>query len=194
MVHLPREARETPQGRTSHLKTIGTLLPYLWPKGETELRARVLVAVALLVLAKLANVYVPILYKGMVDALSGTAGPELTIPIGLLVGYGLLRVANVGFAELRDAVFAKVAERAIRTVSLRIFEHLHRLSLRFHLERRTGGLSRAIERGSKGIEFLLTFMTFNTLPTLVEITMVSAILWGLYGFSYAAVTFGTILI
>ena len=194
MVHLPREARETPKGRTSHLKTIGTLLPYLWPRGETKLRARVLAAVALLILAKLANVYVPILYKGMVDALSGKAGPEITIPIGLLVGYGLLRVANVGFAELRDAVFAKVAERAIRTVSLRIFEHLHRLSLRFHLERRTGGLSRAIERGSKGIEFLLTFMTFNTLPTLVEITMVSAILWGLYGFSYAAVTFGTILI
>ncbi len=194
MVSLDREARETPKVRTSHLRTIGTLLPYLWPKGETELRARVLVAIALLILAKLANVYVPILYKGMVDALSGKAGPEITIPIGLLVGYGVLRVANVGFAELRDAVFAKVAERAIRTVSLRIFEHLHRLSLRFHLERRTGGLSRAIERGSKGIEFLLTFMTFNTLPTLVEITMVSAILWGLYGISYAAVTFGTILI
>ena len=194
MVSLDREARVTPKASASHLKTIGTLLPYLWPKGETELRARVLIAVVFLIAAKLANVYVPFLYKGMVDALSGKAGPEITIPIGLLIGYGVLRVANVGFAELRDAVFAKVAERAIRTVSLRVFEHLHRLSLRFHLERRTGGLSRAIERGSKGIEFLLTFMTFNTLPTLVEITMVSAILWGLYGIEYAAVTFGTIAI
>ena len=194
MVTLPREARETPKGNTSHLKTIATLFPYLWPKGETELRARFVIAVVLLIAAKLANVYVPLLYKGMVDALSGKAGAEITIPLGLLAGYGLLRIANVGFSELRDAVFAKVAERAIRTVSLRVFEHLHRLSLRFHLERRTGGLSRAIERGTKGIEFLLTFMTFNVLPTLVEIAMVSAILWSLYGITYAAVTFGTILI
>ncbi|MGD9536550.1 MAG: ABC transporter ATP-binding protein/permease [Alphaproteobacteria bacterium] len=194
MVSLEREARETPKAQGSHLKTIGTLLPYLWPKGNTELRARVVIALGLLVLAKIANVYVPILYKGLVDALSGEAQAALVIPIGLLIGYGVLRVASIAFAELRDAVFAKVGERAIRTVSLRVFEHLHQLSLRFHLERRTGGLSRAIERGTKGIEFVLTFMTFNVLPTLVEIAMVCGILWGLYGVAYAAVTFGTIAI
>jgi ATP-binding cassette subfamily B protein len=114
------------------------------------------------------------------------------VPVALLIAYGVLRVATVAFGELRDAVFAKVAERAIRTVSLRVFEHLHRLSLRFHLERRTGGLSRAIERGVKGIEFLLTFMLFNILPTLVEIVMVCGILWWFYGITYAAITFVTI--
>ncbi|MDP6475010.1 MAG: ABC transporter ATP-binding protein/permease [Alphaproteobacteria bacterium] len=180
-----------PPASRSHMHTIRTLLPYLWQR-SFEMRGRVVLAIILLVLAKVANVYVPILYKQAIDVLGADQAALIVVPVALLIAYGVLRVATVAFGELRDAVFAKVAERAIRTVSLRVFEHLHRLSLRFHLERRTGGLSRAIERGVKGIEFLLTFMLFNILPTLVEIVMVCGILWWFYGVSYAAITFVTI--
>ncbi len=192
MVSLQREARQHPRGSRSHLHTIRTLLPYLWPRGSLEMRGRVALAILLLIGAKVANVYVPILYKEAVDILSGDTAAVIVVPIGILLAYGAIRVLTVAFGELRDAVFAKVAERAIRTVALQVFRHLHRLSLRFHIERRTGGLSRAIERGTKGIEFLLTFMLFNVLPTLVEITLVCGILWGLYGVVYAAITFVTI--
>ena len=110
----------------------------------------------------------------------------------LLFGYGILRVASIAFAELRDAVFAKVGQRAIRTVGLETFRHLHALALRFHLERQTGGLSRAIERGTKGIDTLLSFMLFNILPTLLEITLVCGILWKMFDIWYALVTFLTV--
>ena len=180
------------RGERSHLHTIRTLLPYLWPRGSLEMRGRVLLAILLLIGAKVANVYVPILYKDAVDILSGETAAVIVVPVAILLAYGALRVLTVAFGELRDAVFAKVAERAIRTVALQVFNHLHELSLRFHIERRTGGLSRAIERGVKGIEFLLTFMLFNILPTLVEVTMVCGILWFLYGITYAAITFVTI--
>ena len=157
-------------------------MPYLWPgrdvEGWAEMRVRVAIAMVFLVAAKVAIVYVPILFKEAVDAL--TKSPEnlvIAVPIGVLVAYGLARVLSVAFGELRDAVFAKVAHRAIRTVALRVFQHLHALALRYHLDRRTGGLSRSIERGTKGIEFLLSFMLFNIIPTLIEITMVCGILW-----------------
>ena len=192
MAALDREAPEAWPARRSHLRAIRTLLPYLWPRGSLEMRGRVVLAMLLLVGAKVANVYVPILYKEAVDILSDDAAAVIVVPVAILLAYGALRVLTVAFGELRDAVFAKVAERAIRTVALRVFDHLHRLSLRFHVERRTGGLSRAIERGTKGIEFLLTFMLFNVLPTLVEVAMVCGILWVLYGVAYAAVTFVTI--
>ena len=192
MAALDREVRADWPARRSHLRTIRTLLPYLWPRGSLEMRGRVVLAVLLLFGAKVANVYVPILYKEAVDILSDDAAVAIVVPVAILLAYGALRVLTVAFGELRDAVFAKVAERAIRTVALRVFDHLHRLSLRFHVERRTGGLSRAIERGTKGIEFLLTFMLFNVLPTLVEVAMVCGILWALYGIAYAAVTFVTI--
>ena len=192
MVEMPRQAREMqPPASRSHMHTIRTLLPYLWQR-SFEMRGRVVLAMMLLVLAKVANVYVPILYKQAIDVLGVNQATLIVVPIAILIAYGILRIATVAFGELRDAVFAKVAERAIRTVSLRVFEHLHRLSLSFHLERRTGGLSRAIERGVKGIEFLLTFMLFNILPTLVEIVMVCGILWWFYGVEYAAITFVTI--
>ncbi|MEX0696491.1 MAG: ABC transporter ATP-binding protein/permease [Dongiaceae bacterium] len=168
------------------------LLPNLWPAGEIELRVRVTIAVVLLVAAKAANVYVPILFKGMVDVFSPAAGTVLVVPVGLLLAYGLARVLALAFAELRDGVFAKVAQRAIRRVALATFSHLHRLSLRFHLDRQTGGLSRAIERGAAGIEFLLFFTLFNVVPTLFEILLVCGILWALYDFRFAAVTFVTI--
>ncbi len=192
MVNMSRESREMPPPASrSHMHTIRTLLPYLWQR-SLKMRARVVLAIILLVLAKVANVYVPILYKQAIDILGEDQAAIIVVPVALLIAYGILRIATVAFGEMRDAVFAKVAERAIRTVSLRVFEHLHRLSLRFHLERRTGGLSRAIERGVKGIEFLLTFMLFNILPTLVEIVMVCGILWWFYGVAYAAITFVTI--
>ncbi|MCK2166986.1 ABCB family ABC transporter ATP-binding protein/permease [Thalassospira xiamenensis] len=183
---------------------VKTFLPYLWPRGEFELKTRVVIALLFLVGAKIANVYVPVLYKYAVDALgggkagTGSTGADTTslivVPVGMIVAYGLVRVLSSAFGELRDAVFAKVAQRAIRTSALGVFEHLHALSLRFHLDRQMGGLSRAIERGVKGIEFLLSFMLFNILPTLLEIFMVSGILWVLYDFWFALITFVTIVI
>jgi ATP-binding cassette subfamily B protein len=181
--------------------TIRALLPYLWPKGDWELKARVVAAVALLIAAKLCNVYVPILYKRAVDSLSTGAQGHVTaaavaaagVPIAIILAYGFARVMTLIFGELRDAVFAKVAARAIRRVALRTFEHLHRLSLRFHLDRRTGGMVRSIERGTAGIEFLLSFMLFNIIPTLFEIGLVCGILWALFDVWFAAVTFFTIV-
>ncbi len=176
-------------GSRNDLRTIRTLLPYLWPTGETELRTRVVLAIGFLVLAKAINVVVPMFYKYAVDALTVDAGAILVVPVMLLVAYGGARVMALGFGELRDAVFARVAARAIRQAGLRTFRHLHRLSMRFHLERKTGGVSRAVERGTKGIEFLLNFMLFNVLPTLLEILLVCGVLWKLYGVWYALITF-----
>jgi ATP-binding cassette subfamily B protein len=171
-----------------------SLLPHLWPAGHWDLRARVLLAIGCLVIAKIANIYVPILFKHMVDDLTlkpGTAA-LLIVPVGLLLAYGIARVLSQAFAELRDGIFAKVAQRAIREVALDTFRHLHALSLKFHLDRQTGGLSRAIERGAKGIEFLLFFILFNVLPTLLEIALVCIILWKLYDWRFAAITATTI--
>ncbi len=179
--------------RRYDLQTIRELLPHLWPRQAAQLRVRVVAALACLIVAKVANVFVPLLYKHAVDALTPHAGAVLVAPIAAIVAYGLLRVAAQAFGELRDALFAKVAQRAIRTVGLSTFRHLHALSLRFHLDRQTGGMSRAIERGTKGIEFLLSFMLFNVLPTLLEIVLVCSILWGLYNIWFAAVTFVTIV-
>ncbi len=171
-----------------------TLSKYLWPDGQSDIKVRVAAALFCLALAKIANVYVPILFSQAVDILAtkSTTDIVLALPMSLLLAYGLLRVLTIAFAELRDAIFAKVGQRAIRTVALQTFKHLHRLSLRFHLERQTGGLSRSIERGTKGIDFLLNFMLFNIIPTLLEILLVCGILWGLFDFWYAFVTFGTI--
>jgi len=165
---------------------------HLWPKGETGLRARVVVAMVLLVLAKVANVYVPLLYKHAVDALGSAQAQAVTIPIVLILAYGVARVAAQALGEVRDAIFAPVGQRAIRNLALEVFGHLHALSLRFHLERQTGGLSRVIERGTQGMEFLIRFTTFNILPTLLEILMVGAILWRLYDWRFMAVTLGVI--
>ena len=187
-----RTPMPTFQGARDDLRTLRTLLPYLWPDGEWNLRMRVVVAMTFLVAAKLANVTVPVFYKKAVDVLSGDAATAIAVPIALLFGYGLARVLAQTFGELRDAVFAKVAQRAVRKAALSTFEHLHRLSLRFHLDRKTGGISRAIERGVRGIEFLLNFMLFNIVPTLFEILLVCGILWTLYSVWFALVTVATI--
>jgi ATP-binding cassette subfamily B protein len=171
--------------------SLKSLLPYLWPVGEPELKARVVLASVALVIAKVANVYVPVIFKHLIDGL-GKPGAMAALPLGLLAAYGLARIASQAFAELRDGIFAKVAQRAIRTLALKTFRHLHALSLSFHLERQTGGLNRAIERGAKGIEFLLSFLLFNVIPTLVEIAMVAVILWALYDWRFAVITVVTI--
>jgi len=177
-----------PPSERNDWQTIKTLLPYLW-----EFRGRVLLAMAFLIAAKMANVGVPLILKEVVDSLSG---PQqlLVLPLTLLAAYGLLRLGNSLFGELRDVVFAKVMQRSIRRVAMKVFEHLHALSLRFHLERQTGGMSRDIERGTAGIRFLLNFMLFNILPTLFEMGLVTVILLVRYDASYALVTLGTIVV
>jgi ATP-binding cassette, subfamily B, heavy metal transporter len=169
-----------------------TLLPHLWPKNQVEMRVRVVIALICLAAAKFFNIFVPMLFKRLVDGLTHKPELVLALPLGLLLAYGLARVLTQSFSELRDAVFARVAQRAIRKVALDTFRHLHSLSMRFHLDRQTGGLSRVIERGAKGIEFLLFFVLFNILPTILEIGLVCGILWYLYDWRYAAVTFATI--
>ncbi len=182
----------TGRRRNGQWAALRTLLPLLWPKDQIDMRVRVAAALLCLLLAKLANILVPILFKRLVDALSFKLAVAIALPVGLLLGYGLARVMVQVFGELRDGIFARVAQRAIRRVALDTFRHLHRLSLRFHLDRQTGGLSRVIERGAKGIEFLLFFVLFNVLPTLLEIGLVCGILWWLYDWRYALVTFSTI--
>ncbi|RKK04577.1 ATP-binding cassette domain-containing protein [Pseudoroseomonas wenyumeiae] len=191
---LPPETKAAPATERGHASTLRTLAPYLWPKGEGGLKARVVIALALMLLAKGANVLVPIVYARAVDALTPKQGAAamVAIPIALVLGYGLLRVASSWFAELRDAVFVRVQARAARVIALQVFHHLHALSLRFHLDRQTGGLSRMIERGTKGINFVLDYMVFSIIPTLLEVLMVALILWGMFDWSFAVVTLVTI--
>ncbi len=161
---------------------------HLWPQNELALRVRVVIALVLLVIAKVTNVYVPLLYKDAVDALGTQAAQAVAVPIALIVAYGAARVLAQAFGEIRDAIFAPVAQRAIRNLALEVFGHLHALSLRFHLERQTGGISRVIERGTQGMDFLIRFTTFNILPTLFEIMLVGGILWSLYDWRFSVVT------
>ena len=178
----------------NQLRTLKELLPYLWPAGESGLRSRVVLAMGLLVAAKVTTVYVPIILRDAVDALSVDPGTiVIAVPLALLLAYGVARIVARGFGELRDAVFAKVAQHAIRRVALQAFRYLHALSLRFHLERQTGGLSRAIERGTKGIEFLLSFVLFNVIPTILEVVLVAVILWVLFDWRFTAITLVTIV-
>ncbi|CAA7621554.1 putative ABC transporter family ATP-binding protein [Magnetospirillum sp. LM-5] len=181
--------RNPQTGSRNDWQTLRTLAPYLWPAEQPMLRVRVVVAVIFLALAKLITVGVPLIYKQAIDALGQ---PVIAVPLGLLVAYGAARTLAGLFGEARDIAFARVGQAAIRAVGLKVFRHLHRLALRFHLDRQTGGVSRAIERGTKGIEFLLNFMLFNILPTLLEIGLVTIVLWQMYDARFALVTFGTI--
>lgn len=184
-----RHYSSTPSAQTrTDWRVIRSLLPYL-----LEFKVRLVAVIVLLVLAKLTNVAVPLVLKAIVDAM-GKPQAMLAIPVFLVVGYGLLRLFSTLFGELRDALFAKVTQRAIRRVALQVFEHLHNLSLRFHLERQTGGVSRDIERGTRGISFLLTFLLFNILPTLLEIGLVAAILFVKYNPWFAIITFATLVL
>ena len=184
MATTPKDNNDAPR---NDFKTIGTLLPFLW-----EFKGRVMIALALMILAKLANVSVPLVLKDIVDTLNQPHA-MLMLPVFLLISYGLLRLFSTLFGELRDAVFAKVTQRAIRRIGNKVFAHLHTLSLRVHLERQTGGVSRDIERGSRGISFLMNFMLFNILPTLLEISMVMAILISKYSIWFAIIIFTTLV-
>ena len=178
---------EKPSLNRNDWGTIRSLLPYLW-----EFKKRVLLALVLLVMAKLASVAVPLLLKEVVDALDQPQD-MLVLPVLFVVGYGVLRLCSTLFGEIRDAIFAKVTQRAIRRVAIQVFGHLHALSLRFHLERQTGGVSRDIERGSRGISFLLNFMLFNILPTLLEIGLVAIILLSNYDIWFSIIIFSTLV-
>jgi len=173
-------------------RIVRELAPYLWPAGRVDLKARVLVAVLLMVLAKVVLVTVPFFYKAAVDALDGKT-QAIAVPIALIVAYGFARILSQGFGELRDAVFARVSQHATRAVGLKTFEHLHGLSLAFHLERRTGGVSRAIERGTKGIEFLLRLTLFNVAPTVLEVAFVTGVLYVKFGWTFAAVVVAAVV-
>ena len=174
---------------------LARIAPHLWPVGEPMLRLRVVGALLLLAAAKAANVLVPIAYARAVDALApqSGAGAVVAVPIALLVGYGLLRVMSSALGELRNAVFSKVQARAGRRVALDVFRHLHALSMRFHMDRATGGLSRVIERGVRGIATSLNFLLFNIIPTIVEILFVAVILWWIFAASFALTMLGTII-
>lgn len=174
---------------TQDWRAIRSLLPYIW-----QFKGRLMLALGLLTLAKIANVGIPLALKGAVDALDPQLQEFIYLPVAMLVTYGLLRFTSSLFSELRDALFAKVIFRSVRRISGKIFEHLHNLSLRFHLQRQTGGISRDIERGSRGISFLLNFMIFNIIPTLVEIVLVTIILLRNYDSIFAIITTSTILL
>ena len=178
-----------------YIKTFKLLLPYLWPKKRKDLRIRVSFAVVALVLAKIASVSTPLVLGGAVNSLTElSSGINLLMlaPVALIIAYGAARIISFTFVAVRDALFSKVSQHSIRQISLNMFKHLHALSLQFHLNRQTGALAKYIDRGTKGIDFLLRYVLFNVVPTFFEIFLVSGILFYLYGPWYAVVTLTTI--
>ena len=178
-----------------YIKTFKLLLPYLWPEKRKDLKTRVSFAVVALVLAKIASVSTPLVLGNAVNSLTElSSGINLLmlIPVALVIGYGVTRVIAFTFVEIRDALFSKVSQHSIRQISLTMFKHLHNLSLQFHLNRQTGALAKYIDRGTKGIDFLLRYVLFNIVPTFFEVFLVSGILFYLYGPWYAVVTLITI--
>jgi ATP-binding cassette, subfamily B, heavy metal transporter len=178
-----------------YIKTFKLLLPYLWPKKRRDLRTRVSFAVVALILAKIASVTTPLVLGGAVNSLTElSSGINLfmLVPVALIAGYGVTRIIAFTFVQVRDALFSKVSQHSIRQISLNMFRHLHNLSLQFHLNRQTGALAKYIDRGTKGIDFLLRYVLFNVVPTFFEIFLVSGILFYLYGPWYAVITLTTI--
>ncbi len=179
--------------RSSGWRTIRKVMPYLWPADMPWVRRRVTIAMALLLLAKLVSVITPMLYKEAVDSLAPEGSSTLMLgAVGLTVAYGLARLMTVGFQQLRDAVFARVGQRALRMLALETFEHIHKLSMRYHITRKTGGLSRIIERGVKGVDFLLRFMLFSIGPLVLELLLIGIILTVLFDARYLLVVSVTI--
>ena len=192
---MPPGSKNTPEAAWSgDWKVVKSLVPYL-----LEFPARVFFAMAFLILAKVANVILPLILKHIVDGLSGTSALSestvqlISLPLALLFAYGVLRFSSTFFGELRDAIFSRVAERGMRRIGLKVFSHLHTLDLDFHLSRKTGGLSRDIERGTSGIAFLLRFMLFNIIPTLLELVMICTILLFNYNFWYVLITLAAVV-
>ncbi len=191
-----RKTVSAERGRT--MQTIINLWPYMWPSGRTDLKMRVVWATFYLILAKIVLMMVPYLFKWATDALNGKASAPAILPtfllgaVMLVVAYNVARLLQAGLNQLRDALFASVGQFAVRQLAYRTFVHMHQLSLRFHLERRTGGLSRIIERGTKGIETIVRFTILNSIPTLLEFLFTAVIFWWGYGFSYLVVTAVTV--
>ena len=181
---------------TSGLQTIRRVLPYLWPDGQFWVKRRVVLALVALVVGKLISVSTPFLYKAAVDSLANENRDDAWLlvygAVGLTVAYGVARLGAVAFNELRDAIFVRVGQRALRALALETFTHIHRLSMRYHITRKTGGLSRIIERGVKGVDFLLRFMLFSIGPLILELALVAGIFWTLFGWQYMAVVLITI--
>lgn len=178
------------------MQTIRRVIPYLWPKDAFWVRRRVVIALLLLVCAKVISVSTPFFYKAAVDALAGESRDETVLlmlgAVGLTIAYGIARLSAVGFGELRDAIFVRVGQRALRKLALETFTHIHRLSMRYHITRKTGGLSRIIERGVKGVDFLLRWMLFSVVPLILELSMVAVLFAVLFGWEYMAVVVVTI--
>ena len=185
---MAHSSAPTQRLRGNEWKAVGTLVPYLW-----EYKWRVILALGCLVAAKLANVGVPLVMKEVVDGLDPTL-QLVAVPVALLAIYGLLRFSATLFAELRDVLFVRVTQRAIRRVALGVFRHLHSLSLRFHLERQTGGMTRDIERGTRGISSLLSYLIFSIIPVILEFTLVAAVLLAKFDWRFAAITFGAVVV
>ena len=179
--------------RKSGMRTIIRVAPYLWPKGQPEIKYRVIFSMLALILSKVVAVYTPLIYRDAVNALSNQGVDELfLVAIGLTVAYGGSRIFTNGFQQLRDVLFAKVAQRALRKIALKTFRHIHALSLRYHITRQTGGLSRIVERGVKGVEFLLRFLLFSIGPLVLELLMIAILLYVMLDIRYLAVIFLTI--
>ena len=180
----------------STLAKTAALLKELWhytaPRGNWRVRGRIAAAFSCLVASKGSNIITPLMYGAAVDLVNDESGFSMKILLLLVAGYALSRLGQQVFAEAKQYLFAAVAQRAVRGAAMTAFRYLHRLSLQFHLDRQTGGLTRAIDRGAKGIEFLLTIAFFEVLPLFVEVFFVSIIMWSLFGFYYAAVTFVTV--
>jgi len=182
----------------SLLRTVRNLWGYMWPANRPDLKLRVVLAILALLASKVATTLIPFAYKGIVDSLDGANAGNTTlilglaVPVVLVLAYALGNMIDAGFQQLRDVLFATVGQHAVRKLAYQTFEHLHRLSLRFHLARRTGGLSRVIERGTKGIETIVRFTMLNTAPTLVEFAITGVIFIVMFGFSYFAVLVVTV--
>jgi ABC-type transport system involved in Fe-S cluster assembly fused permease/ATPase subunit len=188
--HPPADLR----AETGSMRTVLSLAPYLWPKGNPGARVRVVIAMIFMLLSKVVTVYVPIIYGEVVDTLAPKDGRAmLAVPVALLIAYGLARIGGAGFGELRDALFASVQQRAVRLLALRTFRHLHAVSLRFHLDRQTGGMSRVIDRGVQGMQSVLRLAVFNVVPTALELVMVTVIIWRMFDWRYAVVTVVAVL-
>jgi ATP-binding cassette, subfamily B, heavy metal transporter len=196
--HQPSPAPESEgaRERRSSWRTLRKVAPYLWPADKPWVKNRVFAALGFLLLAKLVGVGTPFVYKAAVDVLTGEAASPAWLlgmgAVGITVAYGVARAANVGFQQLRDAVFARVAQAALRQLALETFQHIHALSLRYHITRKTGGLSRIIERGVKGVDFLLRFMLFSVGPLVLELLLTGIILALVFDISYLIVLVVTI--
>ncbi|SFH23356.1 ATP-binding cassette, subfamily B [Palleronia marisminoris] len=195
---MPPGSSDTPQtdGEARGLGIVARVLPYLWPEDAPALRVRVVLSMTALIVAKLVAVTVPVFYKAAVDMLSGEGDAAWALGAGaiaLTIAYGVARVMNTGFQQLRDVLFAAVGQRALRTLALETFEHIHRLSLRYHIQRRTGSLQRIMERGVKGVEFLLRFLLFSIGPLVLELAMVGVILAVVFDWRYLAVVMVTMV-